>query len=139
MPTEINFRKTSSFIPHLYSQGYKLSHLDRYPTSRNAQIWHSYESQYLTVYTLVSYNEIPVKYYEYHCPESAEIKISIAPDKLTSTTRRHIYAFIRQYVPAKQAKVIINTARITFALPPMSKNRYTGESIYEMIFDVYPE
>ena len=140
MKTEINFRKTSTLVPYLRVDGSKLTSLDRYPTSRNAKIWlDDSDSKWSTTYHLVSYECIPAYYIHREYTDADTLSIRIRPEDLTATTRRHIYAFIRQYVPEKQVQAIINTARITFSLPPMSKNEYTDEPFYEMEFDVYPE
>ena len=140
MKTEINFRKTSTLVPFLRVDGSKLTSLDRYPTSRNAKIWvDDSDSKWSTTYHIVSYECIPAYYIHREYIATDTLSIRICPDDLTATTRRHIYAFIRQFVPAKQAESIINTARMTFAHPPMSKSEYTDKPLYEMEFDVYPE
>ena len=139
MKTEINFLNSSQMISSLRHNSEKLLPLAEYPTSRNARVWASYSDEYSKAYTLVSYETFPAKYYDFTYRGGAELDIQIAPRDLTASTRRHIYAFIRQFVPAKQAQAIINTARITFSLPPMSKSEYTDKLLYEMKFDVYPE
>lgn len=139
MKTEINFRNNSHLILTLRRNSDKLLPLADYPTSRNARVWASYKDEYNTAFTLVSYETFPARYYDFAYRNEAELDIEIMPQDLTVTTRKHIYAFIRQFVPAKQAKYIINTVRMTFALPPMSKDKYTNEPIYKMAFDVYPE
>ena len=140
MKTEINFRETSRLIPFLKTTGKKVVTFDRYPTSRNVKIWiDDSDSKWSTTYHLVSYECIPAYYLHREYMDTDKLSIRICPEDLTPTTRRHIYAFIRQYVPAKQAQAIINTARITFSLPPMSKSEYTDKLLYEMKFDVYPE
>lgn len=139
MKTEINFREKSRYIPYLKSCGEKLIPLKKYPTSQNVKVWVNECGTDATFYHLVSYEESVARYYEFRSLSESTLRIEIRPEDLTATTRRHIYAFIRQFVPAKQAEVIINTARATFALPPMSKDRFTNEPIYEMVFDVCPE
>ena len=140
MKTEINFRKTSTLVSFLRTDGIKLTSLDRYPTSRNAKIWiGGSDHKWSTPYHLVSYECIPAYYLHREYMSTDTLSIRICPEDLTATTRKHIYAFIRQFVPAKQAEAIINTARMTFALPPMSKSEYTDKLLYEMVFDVYPE
>ena len=140
MKTEINFRNPSHLAMSLKRQNEKMISLDRYPTSRNAKIWVSgSEPEWSTTFYLVSYEAIPAYYIKRGYIDTDILKIRICPHDLTATTRRHLYAFIRQYVPARQAESIINTARITFARTPMSKDKYTNESIYEMEFEVYPE
>lgn len=140
MKTEINFRETSRLIPFLKTTGNKVVTFDRYPTSRNVKIWvDATDSKWSTTYHLVSYECIPAYYLHREYMAEDTLTIRICPEDLTATTRRHIYAFIRQFVPAKQAEAIINTARVTFALPPMSKSEYTGKPLYEMEFEVYPD
>lgn len=140
MKTEINFRETSRLIPFLKSTGNKVVTFDSYPTSRNAKIWlDDSDSKWSTTYYLVSYECIPAYYIHREYIATDTLSIRICPEDLTATTRKHIYAFIRQFVPAKQAQAIINTARMTFALPPMSKSEYTDKPLYEMVFDVFPE
>ena len=140
MKTEINFRKTSRLVPFLKTDGSKLTSLDRYPTSRNTKIWvNDSDSKWSTTYHLVSYECIPAYYIHREYIAADTLSIRIFPEDLTPTTRKHIYAFIRQFVPAKQAQVIINTVRITFALPPTSKSEYTDQPLYEMMFDVFPD
>ena len=139
MKTEINFNNSSKMISSLRRNSEKLFPLSEYPTSRNARVWASYSDEHCKSYTLVSYETFPAKYFDFFYRGGAELDIQIAPRDLTASTRRHIYAFIRQFVPAKQAQAIINTARKTFTLPPMSKDEYSNEPIYEMQFEVYPE
>ena len=139
MEKEINFRQSSKMIPHLRNRCAKLLPLAAYPTSRNARVWLQHCTDASEIYSLTSYEAFPATYYNFIFDGSARLSIRIRPEDLTATTRRHIYAFIRQYVPAKQAQAIINTARITFALPPMSKDKYTNEPMYEMAFDVFPD
>ena len=140
MKTEINFRKASILVSFLRTDGIKLTSLNRYPTSRNAKIWiGGSDHKWSTTYHLVSYECIPAYYIHREYMSTDTLSIRICPEDLTATTRKHIYAFVRQFVPAKQAQAIINTARMTFALPPMSKSEYTDKLLYEMVFDVYPE
>ena len=139
MEKEINFRQSSKMIPHLRNQRAKLLPLAAYPTSRNARVWLQSCTGSSKIYSLTSYDAFPATYFDFTFDGSARLTIKVEPRDLTATTRRHIYAFIRQYVPAKQAEVIINTARKTFALPPMSKDKYTNEPMHEMVFDVFPD
>ena len=140
MKTEINFRERSRLIPFLKTTGNKVVTFDSYPTSRNTKIRvDDSDSKWLTTYHLVSYECIPAYYLHREYIAEDTLTIRICPEDLTATTRKHLYAFIRQFVPAKQAQAIINTARKTFALPPMSKSEYTGKPLYKMKFDVYPE
>ena len=140
MKTEINFRERSRLIPFLKTTGNKVVTFDRYPTSRNTKIWvDDSDSKWLTTYHLLSFECIPAYYLHREYISNDTLSIRICPEDLAPTTRKHIYAFIRQYVPAKQAQAIINTARMAFALPPMSKSKYTGKPLYVMEFDVFPD
>ena len=140
MKTEINFRETSRLIPFLKTTGSKVVTFDRYPTSRNVKIWvDDSDSKWSTTYHLVSYECIPAYYIHREYINTDTLSIRIRPEDLTATTRKHIYAFIRQYVPAKRAEAIINTLRFVFTQPAANKDEYTGDPIYEMHFDVYPE
>ena len=139
MKTEINFRNNSHLIPCLRRNSEKLLPLADYPTSRNARVWASYNDEYSTAFTLVSYETFPARYYDFAYRGEAELDIEITPRDLTATTRKHIYAFVRQFVPTKRAKAIINTLRFVFTQPAANKDEYTGEPIYKMCFDICPE
>ena len=137
MKREINFHAQSQMISHLRNRGEKTIPLAKYPTSRNARIWLvSNESGKCTVYTLVSYETFPATYYEYQCYNEATIEISVAPRNLTATTRKHIYAFIRQVVPPEQKETIIKAVRETFSRPPHPHGKYTGEPTYRLEIDI---
>ena len=139
MKTEINFNNSSKMISSLRHNSEKLLPLSEYPTSRNARVWASYSDEHCKSYTLVSYETFPAKYFDFFYRGDAELDIQITSRDLTDSTRRHIYAFIRQFVPAKRAEAIINTVRFVFTQPATTKDEYTNEPIYEMHFDVYPE
>ena len=137
MKKEINFHAPSQTIPHLRNRGEKTIPLKAYPTSRNAKIWLvSNDGGKSTVYSLVSYDIFPATYYEYQCYNEATIEISVAPRNLTVTTRKHIYAFIRQVVPPEQRETIINAIRETFTRPPYPHGKYTGEPTYRLEIDI---
>lgn len=139
MKTEINFRETSRYIPYLKLCGEKLIPLEKYPTSKNVKVWVNEVGANFTSYHLISYEESVACYHVIKPSEESRLRINVSPDDLTATTRKHIYAFIRQFVPTKQAEAIINTARTTFALPPMSTDIFSKNPVYEMVVDVYPE
>lgn len=140
MKTEINYRETSRFIPFLRSSGNKLVSLDRYPTSRNSKIWvDDSDSKWSTTYFLVSYECAPAHYIHREYMAEDTLTIRIRPADITATTRRHIYAFIRQFVPEIQAQVIINRVRTAFQYPPITEDEITGDAMYQMTFDVFPD
>ena len=137
MKTEINFHAPSQMIPHLRNRSEKMIPLAEYPTSRNARIWLvNNDGGKSMVYTLVSYAIFPATYYEYQCYNEATIEISVAPRNLTATTRKHIYAFIRQVVPTEQRETIINAIRETFSRPPYPHGKYAGEPTYRLEIDI---
>ena len=114
--------------------------LKKYPTSPNCKIWtcHPTDDDGWRCDALVSYEVCPADIiYVDDVPK--KLTVTILPEHLTQTTRRHIYAFIRQFVPANQAQGIISTLRFVFTQPAANKDKYTGKPIYEMCFDVYPE
>ena len=112
--------------------------LEEYPTTKNAKIIIEHTDTGLTAYSLISYECIPAVYYNFKDYISPELTISIRQSDLTATTRKHIYAFIRQLIP-EQAQEIINTLRKLFSSPPTFPDRFTGELIYETNFLIYLE
>lgn len=139
MKKEINFAETSKFIAILRGKNEGLRPLKKYPTSPNCKIWtlHPTDEDGWRCDALVSYEVCPADIiYVDDVPK--KLTVTILPEHLTQTTRRHIYAFIRENVPEKQAKIIVNTIRNEFALPPLSKNRQ-GKLLHEMCFDILPE
>ena len=137
MKKEINFRKTSTLVPFLRTDGSKLTSLDRYPTSRNTKIWvDDSDSKWSTTYHLVSYQCIPAYYIHREYITTDTFSIHICAKDLTATTRKHIYAFIRQVVPPEHRETIIKATRETFARPPHPHGKYTSEPTYKLEIDI---
>lgn len=139
MKKEINFTESSKFIPVLREKHESIRPLKKYPTSPNCKIWtcHPTDDDGWRCDALVSYEVCPADIiYVDGVPK--KLTVTILPEHLTQTTRRHIYAFIRENVPEKHAEIIVNTLRNEFTLPPFSKNRQ-GKPQYEMVFDILPE
>lgn len=112
--------------------------LEKYPTTRNAKIYVDNSDPLSDIYTLVSYGITPVNYIydKYMC--AAKLNINICPYDLTATTRKHIYAFIRQIIPPAQAQAIINSVRKQFSLSPNGYANGEYMTVYKMSFDVFP-
>ena len=134
MKKEIEYRRPSMLIKRICRDGEKVRPLSKYPTSHNCAIWeHKMTFDTMKYHNLVSYGVIPVAYFEDE--NTRYIKITVEPLDLTQTTRRHIYAFVREYAPPKRAEQIIKAMREQFAGAPNGAN-VAGHPAYVAKFDL---
>lgn len=134
MKKEIEFRRPSTLIKRIRHDGEKVHPLSKYPTSHNCGIWeHKMTFDTMMYHSLVSYGVIPAAYFEDE--KTRYIKITVEPHDLTQTTRRHIYAFVREYAPPKRAEQIIKAMRKQFTLSPNGAN-VAGHPAYVVKFDL---
>lgn len=134
MKKEIEFRRPSTLIKRIRQDGEKVHPLSKYPTSHNCGIWHHKMTfDTMEYHSLISYGVIPVAYFEDE--NTRYIKLTVEPCDLTQTTRRHIYAFVREYAPPKRAEQIIKAMRKQFQYAPSGTN-VVGHPAYTAKFDL---
>lgn len=134
MKKEIEFRRPSTLIKRIRQDGEKVRPLSKYPTSSNCGIWeHKMTFDEMQYHSLVSYGAIPVAYFEDE--NTRYIKLTVEPGDLTQTTRRHIYAFVREYAPPKRAEQIIKAMRKQFQYAP-NGTTVCGHPAYTAKFDL---